>query len=880
MNFLCILIFFVMSLLIDAFHLHLLHQSRGLSPRPTKIKVQQQPLRISTDDGNVMSGENYNNNDTEDENSDDKKLRPFENFLNKKDEEITTAMPRLEEVVPTDQRMDCQSRMFQKKKNLSVLQCVSSIQRHALRKLNSLHRSASINKVGTESWISRYKRNFKRKIAAIIVASNFFFMPGVASARSKELPKGNDILKSCARDFSTSRGGSVDIVAVVSTVADVEITSTEEDAEFRDVDEGDANDQVILADIDTNDFAMAVKQGNLLNRVGFVGVCAIIVKTCIGGGGNTKIRKRKIPQKSAPTKLELGEDNLSNIMSKLDNILREKGKKSDKDGTGASESLAIAEEADVDENFTDNRESLQVSFASKAKEIEDGSDGNGIDNDNNDDNYDDVIASIGSGTNEKLTMNRTPTRRMSLKFKSNVEELNSTRSSVNPPVASDLLDNDRSCTEDMTKALRVDSDNTLTNEESVKFQTFLNDNEKGMNENATSGKPLKKSFVDRIFKRYSSTLSTDLGALLMREGDGQLYTAAVAKSLVKFCPEEIFAELRDENLSLNAAEELVVNAKEATGITDQVASDMFAEVSNCVVIALVDRACSTLSGDESYTVDALDAVVDFMLEAGSIYEKISGGCKPSEAVIYNGSAKKKKIDELYIAYARKAMSLENILGGFGDLTNSFTDGNDDERNSKSSKGTVIKVEEAEEKAERGIARLNSLVQILSIKENKKEQLDMKIMRELLMNISNDRDGMPDLSGLLGTAGSNSDEMPTLDKIMKQMDDVDPKQLDEMKAMMEDMPDFTDMNAEEMALQSKQAFTGIKEALDAGEMNRTEILEFETMMGSDIESLLKVMKQAERGGALNDKAMKDMLGSDVTEMMAIFQRLVDIKNLEK
>ena len=112
MNFLCILIFFVMSLLIDTFHLHLLHQSRGLSPRPTKIKVQQQPLRISTDDGNVMSGENYNNNDTEDENSDDKKLRPFENFLNKKDEEITTAMPRLEEVVPTDQRMDCQSRII------------------------------------------------------------------------------------------------------------------------------------------------------------------------------------------------------------------------------------------------------------------------------------------------------------------------------------------------------------------------------------------------------------------------------------------------------------------------------------------------------------------------------------------------------------------------------------------------------------------------------------------------------------------------------------------------------------------------------------------------------------------------------------------------
>jgi hypothetical protein len=49
-------------------------------------------------------------------------------------------------------------------------------------------------------------------------------------------------------------------------------------------------------------------------------------------------------------------------------------------------------------------------------------------------------------------------------------------------------------------------------------------------------------------------------------------------------------------------------------------------------------------------------------------------------------------------------------------------------------------------------------------------------------------------------------------------------------------------------------------------------EFEKLMGTDLETLLKTMKL----GASNDRAAKDMLGSDMKDMLNLFQQLVDIK----
>ncbi len=48
------------------------------------------------------------------------------------------------------------------------------------------------------------------------------------------------------------------------------------------------------------------------------------------------------------------------------------------------------------------------------------------------------------------------------------------------------------------------------------------------------------------------------------------------------------------------------------------------------------------------------------------------------------------------------------------------------------------------------------------------------------------------------------------------------------------------------------------------------------MGTDLETLLRTMKQ----GVGNDRAMKDMLGSDMKEMLNLFQQLVDIKKKDK
>jgi hypothetical protein len=54
------------------------------------------------------------------------------------------------------------------------------------------------------------------------------------------------------------------------------------------------------------------------------------------------------------------------------------------------------------------------------------------------------------------------------------------------------------------------------------------------------------------------------------------------------------------------------------------------------------------------------------------------------------------------------------------------------------------------------------------------------------------------------------------------------------------------------------------------------IEFEKLMGTDLETLLRTMKQ----GVGNDRAMKDMLGSDMKEMLNLFQQLVDIKKKDK
>ena len=83
-------------------------------------------------------------------------------------------------------------------------------------------------------------------------------------------------------------------------------------------------------------------------------------------------------------------------------------------------------------------------------------------------------------------------------------------------------------------------------------------------------------------------------------------------------------------MDVSAAENLAAKAKEAAKISDQDATDVFAEVkntplikhttsilffllsyvkvSNCIIAATVDRAIETLSGDESYTIEALDQV--------------------------------------------------------------------------------------------------------------------------------------------------------------------------------------------------------------------------------------------------------------------------------
>ena len=113
-------------------------------------------------------------------------------------------------------------------------------------------------------------------------------------------------------------------------------------------------------------------------------------------------------------------------------------------------------------------------------------------------------------------------------------------------------------------------------------------------------------------------------------------------------------------------------------------------------------------------------------------------------------------------------------------------------------------------------------------------------------------------------------------MMDQMDISDPSDLGKMDPAIGDASDIDNGNLTELSAQSKQAFVEIKEALDAGGMSKAEVLQFEKMIGTDIESLLTFMKDAEKGGMINGNTMKHLLGSDIKEILHVFRRLVDLK----
>jgi hypothetical protein len=209
---------------------------------------------------------------------------------------------------------------------------------------------------------------------------------------------------------------------------------------------------------------------------------------------------------------------------------------------------------------------------------------------------------------------------------------------------------------------------------------------------------------------------------------------------VLLTPEDIFPELRDEKvLDMKTGLDLVSKAKLAASLSDQEATDAFAEVVNCLIIAIVDRAVETLGEqDESISVSSLDSVIEFMNNAIQYFDSVSNGCKPSEAVVYNGDAKKGKLEDLYFRYAKSAMSISNMVSNLKLGLNNETSTEEDPSDTLKS-------------AEDKMNNLQFLTQIFAIKQGKKEQLDLKVMREMMMSMTKG-EGLEDLSGILGALG--------------------------------------------------------------------------------------------------------------------------------
>ena len=134
---------------------------------------------------------------------------------------------------------------------------------------------------------------------------------------------------------------------------------------------------------------------------------------------------------------------------------------------------------------------------------------------------------------EKLTAKRSRTRGMTSKFKSS----NSVQAPVEPttdlgmsPFEEKAIDETASQSVKLEKIGEDGEDSDDGKEIDLPIPGGEEDTaETDVNANCIDVPEKKKGLLDRIFKKSKSSMTTDLGELLMREGNSQVYCAAVAK---------------------------------------------------------------------------------------------------------------------------------------------------------------------------------------------------------------------------------------------------------------------------------------------------------------------------------------------------------------
>ncbi|KAJ1439311.1 hypothetical protein B484DRAFT_444090 [Ochromonadaceae sp. CCMP2298] len=389
--------------------------------------------------------------------------------------------------------------------------------------------------------------------------------------------------------------------------------------------------------------------------------------------------------------------------------------------------------------------------------------------------------------------------------------------------------------------------------------------------------PAKKgNILDRLFQKPGGGRPADIkSALKVGSGDpSEDYRVLVAAALTAYVPDGALPnkELGRQVVALTQAGSVSEKAEDekermqalkdeiqASGLSEQEAGEVFAEVANALLVSLVDSAAKTADGkEEQLSVEALDLVTDFVQGAGALFGSTTPRAR-IDPIQYNGKARKGKLETLYMRYAKAGMDLKSIMGAMGG------GGGEEEGGAEEGEAAMSPEERAD--------RLGKLQFLFNIKEGKRNGMEQKIMREMMMSMTKEMGGEGgDLGKMMEAfSGKGGADMAGMEEMMGQMGQGGAGGFPGGGGGPDGIPDMSNMNPEDVAAMSKEAMGAVKQALAEGSLGRNDVLEFEKMIGMDVKKMVGMMESGKV-----DKRQLQKLSPDLAEMMDVFRQLAAIK----
>jgi len=334
-------------------------------------------------------------------------------------------------------------------------------------------------------------------------------------------------------------------------------------------------------------------------------------------------------------------------------------------------------------------------------------------------------------------------------------------------------------------------------------------------------KKKKRMGIASVFSKNKNSRETNLDNLVdSSAAQSPEFSALLAKILTFGAPgrfphvQSLSGGMPFDEFDLEKAKELLTEAKEEAGLTDETAAEAFAGVVNCMIIDIIDLASSTLKGKkEKMTVDALTVVMDFMDHAASLFDSLAQGVtiKP---VTYGGSLGKGKLEQMYGIFAAAAgMDME----GSGS----------------------------------GQERVDTLQVVLNIADKKAEGITQNQMMKKLMQMMKD--------------GEMPEGMEDMAEMMKGMEGMEGGMPGGMPGMPGGMPgEEGDMNPEEV----KNMLLMMKEAIDSGTMPKEELkavrAQFKEAYGQSIDDLIKDASEQKGEMSKEEAELLDLMKSVLSD----------------